>query len=95
MCLYLSLSSLHISDSFVHHQERRFGAVYRNCYKPVRLAVALADATLLFLFSQQFFISIHLCHAVKISQYIAVFVEYTRPVRQTNLSYLNDCLLSY
>ena len=40
MCLYLSLSALHVSDSLVHHQERRFGAVYRNWYKPVRLAVA-------------------------------------------------------
>ena len=35
MCLYLSLSALHVSDSFVHHQERRFGAIYRNWYKPV------------------------------------------------------------
>ena len=40
MCLYLSLSALHVSDSLVHHQERRFGAVYRNWYKLVRLAVA-------------------------------------------------------
>jgi hypothetical protein len=24
MCLYLSLSALHASDSLVHHQERRF-----------------------------------------------------------------------
>ena len=40
MCLYLSLSALHVSDSLVHHQERRFGAVYRNWYKPVRLAVS-------------------------------------------------------
>ena len=32
MCLYLSLSALHVSDSLVHHQERRFGAVYRNWY---------------------------------------------------------------
>ena len=39
MCLYLSLSALHVSDSLVHHQERRFGAVYRNWCKPVRLAV--------------------------------------------------------
>ena len=39
MCLYLSLSALHVSDSLVHHQERRFGAVYRKWYKPVRLAV--------------------------------------------------------
>ena len=39
MCLYLSLSALHVSDSVVHHQERRFGAVYRNWYKPVSLAV--------------------------------------------------------
>ena len=30
MCLYLSLSALHVSDSLVHHQERRFGAVYRS-----------------------------------------------------------------
>ena len=35
MCLYLSLSALHVSDSLVHHQERRFGAVYRNWYMPV------------------------------------------------------------
>ena len=35
MCLYLSLSALHVSDSLVHHQKRRFGAVYRNWYKPV------------------------------------------------------------
>ena len=34
MCLYLSLSALHVSDSLVD-QERRFGAVYRNWYKPV------------------------------------------------------------
>ena len=40
MCLYLSLSALHVSDCLVHHQERRFGAVYRNFYKLVRLAVA-------------------------------------------------------
>ena len=40
MCLYLSLSALHVSDSLVHHQERRFGAVYRNWCKLVRLAVA-------------------------------------------------------
>ena len=39
MCLYLSLSALHVSDSLVHHQEKRFGAVYRNWYKPLRLAV--------------------------------------------------------
>ena len=37
----LSLSALHVSDSLVHHQERRFGAVYRIWYKPVRLAVVL------------------------------------------------------
>ena len=41
MCLYLSLSALHVSDCSVHHQDRRFGAVYRNWYKPVRLAVVL------------------------------------------------------
>ena len=40
MCLYLSLSALHVSDSLVHHQGRRFGAVYRNWYKLIRLAVA-------------------------------------------------------
>ena len=40
MCLYLSLSALHVSDSLVHHQERRFGAVYRNWYMPVRLGTA-------------------------------------------------------
>ena len=39
MCLYLSLSALHVLDSLVHHQEQRFGAVYRNWYEPVRLAV--------------------------------------------------------
>ena len=33
MCLYLSLSALHVPDSLVHHQERHFGAVYRNWYK--------------------------------------------------------------
>ena len=33
MCLYLPLSALHVSDSLGHHQERRFGAVYRNWYK--------------------------------------------------------------
>ena len=27
------------SDSLVHHQERRFGGVYRSWYKPVRVAV--------------------------------------------------------
>ena len=32
MCLYLSLSALHVSDFLVHHQERRFGAAYRNWY---------------------------------------------------------------
>jgi hypothetical protein len=40
MCLYLSLNALHVSDCLVHHQERLFGAVYRNWYKPVSLAVA-------------------------------------------------------
>ena len=35
MYLYLSLSALHVSDTWVHHQERRVGAVYRNWYKPV------------------------------------------------------------
>ena len=40
MCLYLSLSALHVSESLVHHQERRFVVVYRNWYKSVRLAVA-------------------------------------------------------
>jgi hypothetical protein len=44
MCIYLSLSALHVSDSLVHHQERRFGAVYRNWYKLVRLVVATATA---------------------------------------------------
>ena len=39
VCLYLSLDALHVSDSLVHHQERSFGAVYRNWYKLVRLAV--------------------------------------------------------
>ena len=34
MCLNLSLDALHVSDSLVHHQERRFGAVYRNWYIP-------------------------------------------------------------
>ena len=38
MCLYLSLSALRVSDSLVHHQERRVGAVHRSWYKPVRLA---------------------------------------------------------
>ena len=33
MCLYFSLSVLHVSDSLVHHQERRFGAVHRNCWR--------------------------------------------------------------
>ena len=32
---FLSLSALHVSDSLVHHQERRFGAVYRHWYMPV------------------------------------------------------------
>jgi hypothetical protein len=40
MCLYLSLSAIHVSESLVHHQEQRFGAVCRSWYKPVRLAVA-------------------------------------------------------
>ena len=35
MFLYLSLSALHVSDSLVHHQERRVGAACRNWYKPV------------------------------------------------------------
>ena len=38
----LSLSALHVSDSLVHHQERRFGAVYRNWCKPVPLPDAPA-----------------------------------------------------
>ena len=42
MCLHLSLSALHVSDSLVHHQERRFGTAYRNWYKPVRLVDAPA-----------------------------------------------------
>ena len=46
MCLYLPLSALHVSDSLVHHQERRFGAVYRNWYKPVRLAYTNYDIQL-------------------------------------------------
>ena len=33
ICLYLSLSALRVSDSLVRHQERRFGAAYRNWYK--------------------------------------------------------------
>ena len=37
--LFIILSALHVSDSLVHHQERRSGAVYRNWYKPVRLGV--------------------------------------------------------
>ena len=32
MCLYLSLSALHVSDPLVHHQERHSGAVYRKLY---------------------------------------------------------------
>ena len=48
MRLYLSLSALHVSDSLVHHQERRFGAVYRNWYKPVRLAAAWQQPDLTF-----------------------------------------------
>ena len=35
MCLYLSLSALHVSDSLVHQLEQRFEAVYRNWYMPV------------------------------------------------------------
>ena len=46
LCLYLSLSALHVSDSLVRHQERRFGAVYRNWYKPVRLAYTICDIQL-------------------------------------------------
>ena len=34
LCLRLSLSALHVSDSLLHHLERRFGAVHRNWYKP-------------------------------------------------------------
>ena len=45
MCPYLTLSALHVSDSLVHNQDRRVGAVYRNWYKPVRLAVARATAS--------------------------------------------------
>ena len=41
MRLYLSFSALHVSDTLVHYQERRFGAVYRKWYKTVRLAVVL------------------------------------------------------
>ena len=41
MCLYLSLSALHVSDSLVHHQERSFGAVYRSSSTPVRMVVWL------------------------------------------------------
>ena len=40
VCLYLSLSALHVSKSLVHHQERRSGAVYRNWYKPVSRVIA-------------------------------------------------------
>ena len=35
MCLYFLLDAPHVSYSLVYHQERRFGAVYRNWYKPV------------------------------------------------------------
>ena len=35
MCLYLSLSALYVSDSLVHHQERRCLKLYRSWYKPV------------------------------------------------------------
>ena len=44
MCFYVSLSALHISNSLVHHQEQRFGAVYRNWYKTVCLAVVRLTA---------------------------------------------------
>ena len=40
MCLYLPLSAPHVSDTLVHQQQQRFGAVYRNWYKLVRLDVA-------------------------------------------------------
>ena len=40
MCLYLSLSALHVSGSLVHHQERRFGAVYHNWYMPVYAGIS-------------------------------------------------------
>ena len=46
MCLYLLLSALHVSDSFVRHQEQRFGAVYRNWHMPVRLAYTKCDIQL-------------------------------------------------
>ena len=43
MCLYLSLSALHISDSLVYHPEQCFGAVHRNWYKPVPYGWLLFD----------------------------------------------------
>ena len=43
MCLYLPLSALHVSDCPVQHQEQRFGVVYSNWYKPVRLAYTSCD----------------------------------------------------
>ena len=30
ICLYLSLSAVHVSDSLVHHQKRSFVTVYLN-----------------------------------------------------------------
>ena len=35
MCLYLSLSALHVSDYLVYHQEQHFGAVYLMWCMPV------------------------------------------------------------
>ena len=47
MRFYLSLSALHVSDSWVHHQEQSFGAAYRSWYMPVRLAYTNCDVQLI------------------------------------------------
>jgi hypothetical protein len=39
MCLYFSLSALRVSNSLVNHEDQRFGAVYRNWYRPVRARI--------------------------------------------------------
>jgi hypothetical protein len=43
MCLYLSLSALHVSNCLVHHHEQRFFEAVQQWYEPVRLAGRWSD----------------------------------------------------
>ena len=60
MLLYLSLSAVHVSDSLVHYQERRFGAVYRNWYKPDVWQLMNSHVSLLLLFVYVFTTNRHI-----------------------------------